>query len=366
MCNFCIIAMGLQVSRVMSLLLTPQQFSQVIARLNTAWRVYAPHAEYLGGRFSNTDNIIYQQVNEWGDIVWKEKSHMSPNTLITPITETLFYFDKETIQIANIDTTPMLIFCRACDINAMSRLDYMFLQNGNNADYSYQLLRNKVHFVLIECEASFDNCFCVSMGSNQSDNWSAAVRFSDEGAKVCVKDPTLLTFFSDVGVPCDYTPSFVEENREVVRVPDSVCTDPQKIREIVTKHSLWQSYESRCISCGRCTTGCPTCTCYSMFDVAYEENPQRGERRRQWASCLVPGFSDMAGGHGFRPDAASRLRFRALHKVNDYKARAQRGEHMCVGCGRCDDRCPQYIKFSLIINKMTDAVEEALRQEESV
>ncbi|EKQ3378588.1 4Fe-4S dicluster domain-containing protein, partial [Escherichia coli] len=114
--------------------------------------------------------------------------------------------------------------------------------------------------------------------------------------------------------------------------------------------------------CGRCTTGCPTCTCYSVFDVAYDENPQRGERRRQWASCMVPGFSNMAGGHSFRQSAGERLRYRALHKVNDYKAR-NGTEHMCVGCGRCDDRCPQYIKFSRIINKMTAAVRQALSGE---
>lgn len=346
----------------MNLKIKPDEFSELLSRLNKVWRVYAPSAEYRGGRFSDTDNVIYQPVSAWSDIVWQEKSHMSPNTVITPITETLFYFDKETIQIAEVDTTPMLIFARACDINAMSRLDYMYLQNGGNADYSYQLLRDKIRFVLIECEESFDNCFCVSMGSNRTEAWSAAVRFSDEGAKVCVKASELLPFFANLGEACDYTPGFVEQNKEQVRTPDSVCDDPQKIRDILTHHPLWQAYDSRCISCGRCTTGCPTCTCYSLFDVAYEENPQRGERRRQWASCLIPGFSDMAGGHGFRPQPGSRLRYRALHKVNDYKARAGT-QHMCVGCGRCDDRCPQYIKFSLIINKMTDAVEQALAQE---
>lgn len=73
------------------------------------------------------------------------------------------------------------------------------------------------------------------------------------------------------------------------------------------------------------------------------------------------GLSDMAGGHGFAKPG-ERLRYRALHKVNDYKAR-NGIEHMCVGCGRCDDRCPQYIKFSLIINKMTAAVRQALAEE---
>lgn len=34
---------------------------------------------------------------------------------------------------------------------------------------------------------------------------------------------------------------------------------------------------------------------------------------------MMPGFSDMAGGHGFREKPGERLRYRALHKVNDYK-----------------------------------------------
>ncbi len=46
--------------------------------------------QFRGGRFADTDNIIYQQIRGWDDLVWQEKSHMSPNTVISPITETLF------------------------------------------------------------------------------------------------------------------------------------------------------------------------------------------------------------------------------------------------------------------------------------
>jgi anaerobic sulfite reductase subunit A len=31
---------------------------------------------------------------------------------------------------------------------------------------------------------------------------------------------------------------------------------------------------------------------------------------------------------------------------------------MCVGCGRCDDICPEYISFSNIINKVNAAVKK--------
>lgn len=266
--------------------------------------MFAPSAEFRGGRFSDTDNIIYQRISGWRDLIWHEKSHMSPNTIIAPITETLFYFDKDTIQIAETDTSPIIIFARACDINAMSRLDYMYLSNGNNSDYSYQLLREHIRFVLIECEESFENCFCVSMGTNKTDCYSAAMRFSDEGALVSIRDPFIEAAIQGLGQEADYTPLSSAKTGK----PSSRRTAFAAIRKN-SRHShpppAMDAYDSRCISCGRCTTGCPTCTCYSVFDVAYDENPQRGERRRQWASCMVPGFSDMAGGHGFRENPAS-------------------------------------------------------------
>ncbi|MEK0011461.1 hypothetical protein R0787_22335, partial [Escherichia albertii] len=77
----------------MAVKIMPEEFSLLIRRLNTQWCVLAPSAEYRGGRFADTDNIIYQQIRGWDDLVWQEKSHMSPNKVISPITETLFYFN---------------------------------------------------------------------------------------------------------------------------------------------------------------------------------------------------------------------------------------------------------------------------------
>ncbi len=109
----------------------------------------------------------------------------------------------------------------------MSRLDYMYLSNGNNSDYSYQLLREHIRFVLIECEESFENCFCVSMGTNKTDCYSAAMRFSDEGALVSIRDPFIEAAIQGLGQEADYT-LFRQRKPETVVTPDSVCRDPQK------------------------------------------------------------------------------------------------------------------------------------------
>ena len=113
---------------------------------------------------------------------------------------------------------------------------------------------------------------------------------------------------------------------------------------------------TRCIGCGRCNYACPTCSCYTMQDVYYTDNGKVGERRRVGSSCMVDGYTNVAGGGQYRKTQGERMRFKTLHKIRDFRKRF--GYDMCVGCGRCDDICGEYISFSNIINKVAAAVEE--------
>ena len=88
----------------------------------------------------------------------------------------------------------------------------------------------------------------------------------------------------------------------------------------------------------------------TMQDIFYRDNEKAGERRRVWASCQVDGYTDMAGGISFRKTQGDRFRFKVMHKIYDYEKRF--GYPMCVGCGRCDDVCPEYISYSNCINRL--------------
>ena len=44
------------------------------------------------------------------------------------------------------------------------------------------------------------------------------------------------------------------------------------------------------------------------------------------------------------------MRFKVMHKIYDFNKRA--GYHMCIGCGRCDDICPEYISFSKCVDNI--------------
>ncbi len=36
---------------------------------------------------------------------------------------------------------------------------------------------------------------------------------------------------------------------------------------------------------------------------------------------------------------------------------------MCVGCGRCIDRCPEYISIAATVKKMANAIDEIVAEE---
>src|SRR5699024_866021 len=138
-------------------------------------------------------------------------------------------------------------------------------------------------------------------------------------------------------------PDFVTENKEKVVLP-------RKLSNQSFTKEIWQEYGERCIGCGRCNFVCPTCTCFTMQDIFYKDNPKVGERRRVWASCQVDGYTEMAGGHGYRQKQSDRMRLKVMHKIYDFEKRF--GYPMCVGCGRCDDVCPEYISYSNCVNRL--------------
>ena len=55
------------------------------------------------------------------------------------------------------------------------------------------------------------------------------------------------------------------------------------------------------------------------------------------------------------------MRFKVLHKIYDYTKRT--GHHMCVGCGRCDAICPEYISYSHCLNKLEAGMQEVIDHE---
>lgn len=330
----------------MKLKVSVQNFDKALQSLKDEYKIFAPVEFEKKGTYSDTSVIRYAETYKFSNMCLDKKSHFSAKETFLPINEVLFYFTQDEYKEPKIDTKNILVFLRACDLNAVKRIDEIYLNNGN-PDYYYKKRREKVKFALIGCETTFRNCFCVSMDSNIATNYDIAMNIRKDFLYLDIKNNDLNVFD---GNETEFDIDYVRKNNFDVNVPEKVDFN------YLVNHSMWDEYDTRCIGCGRCNYSCPTCTCFNMQDIYYRENEDVGERRRVYASCQVDGYTDIAGGHSFRQKQGQRMRFKTLHKIHDFKER--NGYNMCVGCGRCDDMCPQYISFSTAIEKVSNVMSE--------
>ncbi len=332
--------------------LNKRDINDIFEHLSKEYAIYAPKLFVGEGTYSDTNRVRYGEIKTIDDIVSDQKAQYSHKEELIPISQTLFFFTEDSIKEADAPKKGAIIFLRSCDLHAMKRMDDIYLKNGQE-DYYYKIIRENTKFILMGCEDSFENCFCVSMGTNKTNEYDAYIKVIGNDVYIDTKDEELNELVNTYE-KAEIEPDCVTNNNVKVSIPENLSLD-------IMKSEMWNEYSSRCIACGRCNFVCPTCTCFTMQDIFYMDNGKAGERRRVWASCHVDNFTNMAGGHSFRLDKGQRMRFKVLHKVYDYKKKW--GYHMCVGCGRCDDICPEYISFSNCINKLKDGMEEVSTNE---
>lgn len=337
----------------MSYKLTKEQMNQLFSSWRGESLIFAPTLKKDFGRFSDVDQVIYDFVEDIDQVVFDKKSDYAFKEAFLPLSETLFFFTEHAVTEAEAREKEVIVFLRSCDLHGVKRLDELYLKNGDE-DYYYKRLREHAKFVLMGCETPFDNCFCSLMETNKSQTYHAGI--DRQGERYILENQTeewdgLLKGIE--GTEVEHVTSSVDHSSVELRIPEEVSLD-------IFDSDIWEEYNDRCINCGRCNFVCPTCTCFTMQDIFYQDNAKVGERRRVNASCMVDGFTDVAGGGAYRKEIGARMRFRTLHKFYDYKKRF--GHHMCVGCGRCTDVCPQYITITGAINKVYDQMAEVKKR----
>lgn len=334
--------------------LKTKDLDKLLNSLSKLYDIYAPKLFEGEGCFSDTDIVRYGKIESLSEIIFDKKSDYSFKEILLPISETLFYFTEDEIKVPKENEKGAIIFLRSCDFNAIKRLDDIYLHNKFE-DFYYKRLREKTKFILMGCKESFETCFCVSMNTNICEGYDAYVNVDGDIAFVNCNWDEMETLIKEAeNSELEVFPNFVNKNSVSVNIPENVSNE-------VLKLDLWDEYNERCITCGRCNFVCPTCTCFTMQDIFYRDNKNVGERRRVWASCHVDGYTDIAGNISFRKEKGERMRFKVLHKIHDFKKKF--GYNMCVGCGRCDQICPEYISFSNCINKLDKAIEEGKTNE---
>ena len=151
------------------------EVNQIFADLSKEYEIWAPKRFPGKGRYSDTDIIRYDKVKAVEEIVFDEKSDFPAKEVLSPITEPLFYFTEDEYRESKINSKKLLIFMRPCDIAAQQRQERIYLGNGGFSDMYYERMHEKVKIVMMQCDLDDDTCFCVSMGTNKTDNYSLEI-----------------------------------------------------------------------------------------------------------------------------------------------------------------------------------------------
>lgn len=224
----------------------------LLSALFAKYDIYAPKRFPKQGRYSDTDIVRYAKIKSIKEIEFSQKSDYSAKEVLTPINETLFYFIENEFKESTASQKPILLFARPCDINAIQVQSKIYEENGEFSDIYFSRIKNNLKFVLMDCNGGDDTCFCVSMNSNTTDNWSIAIKQVENEYLLSVKDNEFLSCFENCE-QTEYEPEFVSKNSISVQVNEIPNKD---VLNKLKQHPLWQEYDKRCIACGACVKAC--------------------------------------------------------------------------------------------------------------
>ena len=273
---------------------------------------------------------------------------MPPKDLLFPQTQKMYHFDVDengSYRIREYDESrPQVLFgVRACDMRSIKCLDEVFLTKGF-VDEFYANARDKLLSVCIGCAKAAETCFCASMSVDPQLAPNADIMLQDCGDVYNVIAQTEKGEAEVAGWS-----AFVEDgSAEPVACEQELKVNMEGVvdkLEGMYKAPIWENLSIKCLNCGTCTYVCPTCHC---FDISQENRMKDGVRFRCWDSCMFSEYTAMAGGHNPRPEKLERVRNRFMHKLNFFERRY--GISLCVGCGRCVEKCPVALDITRLID----------------
>lgn len=240
----------------------------------------------------------------------------------------------------NIDHPYVFFGLHACDINALNKLDKVLMNSLYPMPY-YAAKRKNMFIIGIGCTPQ-PFCFCRSMASDSALH-GFDMFITDIGDRYFVEilSATAFNFLNEVktSVPeeadhLQFMNVVAEKNRKITTHVDT--TDLTKILDMEFQAPVWNEWGDKCLGCGTCANVCPTCYCYGVEETVTID--LKGARKiKTLYSCNVLDFAEVAGGHNFRADRSSRLKYRYYHKHRGFVEAYE--ESLCVGCGRCGEAC---------------------------
>ena len=287
-----------------------------------------------------------------------------PKKVVFPQREVLLKFystNERTPEIEEVlpeEKPAVVLGVRPCDAKAVTLTDKVF--GGDFEDPYYWRRRNNTTLVGLVCnEPPSANCFCTSVGGSPAGKEGLDAIMTDLGDRYYVETLTGRgeKVVSDggkiFGEPAADDKKAAEKigaeaASKVERRVEQVGDVTEKLKGMFDS-PFWDEESLSCVRCGICTYLCPTCHCFDINDEVLVPVPLAGERVRTWDNCQFPDFTMHSSGHNPRPNRASRLRQRILHKFRYFVENF--GDYQCTGCGRCIVYCPVGIDIVDVLDK---------------
>ena len=235
---------------------------------------------------------------------------------------------------------------RSCELHAMDVQDSVFI-SASFQDRSYQMRRENVFIVAVNCTQAGGTCFCVSMdtGPAVTSPFDLAITeiLDADSHRLLIEsgsapgDSILSELAGTAAQEGDQRAAEAAIDRARKQMGRAMNTDG--IKELLQSsqdHPRWDDVADRCLTCANCTMVCPTCFCTTVEDTT-DLSGDHAERWQRWDSCFTMDFSYIHGG-SVRASAKSRYRQWMTHKLAHWFD--QFGTSGCVGCGRCITWCP--------------------------
>jgi sulfhydrogenase subunit beta (sulfur reductase) len=290
---------------------------------------------------------VYKKIDRPDEVDLSTSNPQKPaKEVFFPQSEIMFRYEKtgkqhQVTSTEGVERKRVILGARPCDIHAVSLIDHVF-SGKEYTDVYYANKRNATTIIGIACDHPLSTCFCTSMNGGP---------FSREGSDLFLVDlgeAYLVELLTEKGMAFSQNKFLkkAESNdlnlgREIEekasrKMDASVSVEGiEKRLDQMVESPFWEKVQEKCIGCRVCTYLCPTCHC---FDIVDEALTNKGQRVRNWDSCLSSLYSLETSGHNPRSTNRERTRQRIMHKFNYFPKNFDR--IACVGCGRCILYCP--------------------------
>jgi len=290
---------------------------------------------------------VYKRIDHPDEVNLSTLNPQKPaKEVFFPQSETMFRYEKagkeqRITSTEGVERKRVVLGARPCDIQAVCLIDRVF-SGKEYTDVYYANKREATTIIGMACNHPLSTCFCTSMKGGPFAREGSDLFLIDLGEAYLVELLTEkgLAFsknkFLQRAEPNDLDRSREIEEKASRRTDTSIPVEgiDKKLDQMV-ENPFWERIQEKCLGCRACTYLCPTCHC---FDIVDEALTNRGQRMRNWDSCLSSLYSLETSGHNPRPTNRERTRQRVMHKFNYFPKNFDR--IACVGCGRCILYCP--------------------------